>query len=378
MTEAIDIGAQREASNMRDDLLKTVDRICDAHCDRTLREAAEAGEWPAALWRALEEVGLTRAALPERAGGFGFAFEDAMAALRRCAYHALPVPIAETMLAGRLLAAAGLPVPDGPLTVAPTRTGDRLAFSRRATGTVVTGVAHRVPWGGHCAATIVAGEFEGRCGIGIVANPVSAGRDCNLAGEPRSTLSFDATPLVAYGSLDDAFGHLQAEGALVRSVQLTGALERALEYGLRYANDRIQFGRPIAKFQAVQHMLAVMAGHVAAASAAADAAVEVSCERPDMFAIAVAKSRVGEAAGRSAEIAHQVHGAMGYTREHALHYTTRRLWSWRDEFGSESQWQSRLGEWVAAGGGAALWPMLTEQRPDWVIAQLPEFFGAQR
>ncbi|MBE0624700.1 MAG: acyl-CoA dehydrogenase family protein, partial [Burkholderiales bacterium] len=104
-------------SEMRNDLLNTVDRIFDEHCTKARREAAEAGEWPAALWQALEEVGLTRAALPEAAGGSGLAFEDAMLALRRSAYHGAPVPLAETMLAGRLLAAAGIEVPQGALSV---------------------------------------------------------------------------------------------------------------------------------------------------------------------------------------------------------------------------------------------------------------------
>jgi acyl-CoA dehydrogenase len=109
----------------------------------------------------------------------------------------------------------------------------------------------------------------------------------------------------------------------------------------------------------VQHLLAVLAGQAAAASAAADVAVEASAGAPDEFAIAVAKARVGEAAGKGAEIAHQVHGAMGFTREHNLHYSTRRLWSWRDEFGNEAHWQMRLGRLVAARGADALWPMLT-------------------
>ena len=140
---------------------------------------------------------------------------------------------------------------------------------------------------------------------------------------------------------------------------MAGALERTLEYALTYANERVQFGRPIGKFQAIQHLLAVLAGHVAASSAAADAAVEASETAPDEFMVAVAKARIGEAAGKSAEIAHQVHGAMGYTREHNLHYVTRRLWAWRDEFGNETHWQVKLGRMVAAKGADALWPTLT-------------------
>ncbi|HUX26273.1 MAG TPA: acyl-CoA dehydrogenase family protein [Burkholderiales bacterium] len=347
-------------SEMRNDLLKTVDRIFEEHCPRQVRESAEAGEWPAPLWQALEEVGLSRAALPEEAGGSGLDFDDAMMALRRSAYHAAPVPLAETMLAGRLLAAAGIAVPPGALTVAPVQRGDQLALTQGAAGVTLTGRARRVPWGNLCAHAVVAGELGGKGVLGLVATAGAARTvEKNLAGEPRVLLEFAAAPLLACAALDDACARLEAEGALLRSVQMAGALERTLEYSLQYANERVQFGRPIAKFQAVQHMLAQLAGQVAAASAAVDAAVEASSLAPDEFAVAVAKSRAGEAAGRGAEIAHQVHGAMGYTREHNLHYATRRLWSWRDEFGNETYWQSRLGRAVAAQGADALWPMLS-------------------
>jgi acyl-CoA dehydrogenase len=347
-------------SEMRNDLLKTVDRIFDEHCPKPVRESAEAGEWPAALWRALEEVGLDRAALPEEAGGSGLDFADAMLALRRSAYHGAPVPLAETMLAGRLLAAAGLAVPQGALTVAPVQTSDRLRFAQSAAGATLSGAAHRVPWGNLCAHAVVAGELDGKGMVGLVSTSAAArGVDKNLAGEPRALLEFDATPLLALAALKDALARLEAEGALYRSVQMAGALERTLEYSLQYANERVQFGRPIAKFQAIQHMLAVLAGHVAASSAAADAAVEASSRAPDEFAVSVAKSRVGEAAGKGAEIAHQVHGAMGYTRAHNLHYSTRRLWSWRDEFGNESHWSCQLGRAVMTAGADALWPTIT-------------------
>jgi len=347
-------------SEMRNDLLKTVDRIFEEHCPRQVRESAEAGGWPAPLWQALEEVGLSRAALPEEAGGSGLDFDDAMMALRRSAYHAAPVPLAETMLAGRLLAAAGIAVPPGALTVAPVQRGDQLALTQGAAGVTLTGRARRVPWGNLCAHAVVAGELGGKGVLGLVATAGAARTvEKNLAGEPRVLLEFAAAPLLACAALDDACARLEAEGALLRSVQMAGALERTLEYSLQYANERVQFGRPIAKFQAVQHMLAQLAGQVAAASAAVDAAVEASSLAPDEFAVAVAKSRAGEAAGRGAEIAHQVHGAMGYTREHNLHYATRRLWSWRDEFGNETYWQSRLGRAVAAQGADALWPMLS-------------------
>jgi acyl-CoA dehydrogenase len=151
----------------------------------------------------------------------------------------------------------------------------------------------------------------------------------------------------------------------VRAQQMAGALEHILDQSVQFALDRVQFGRPIAKFQAVQHNLAQLAGEAAAAGAAADAAAEAIAGSGIAGAtvpaeVAIAKVRVGEAASTGAAIAHQVHGAMGFTREHSLHHSTRRLWAWREEFGNETYWSMRLGRMVAANGADALWPTLTQ------------------
>jgi alkylation response protein AidB-like acyl-CoA dehydrogenase len=95
------------------------------------------------------------------------------------------------------------------------------------------------------------------------------------------------------------------------------------------------------------------AGEVAAARAAADAAAA----DPAGWKVAAAKIRTGEAAGRGAEIAHQVLGAIGFTDEHPLHLFTRLLWRWRDEFGTETEWAEVLGRDVA---GTDPWPLVTE------------------
>jgi acyl-CoA dehydrogenase len=128
---------------------------------------------------------------------------------------------------------------------------------------------------------------------------------------------------------------------------------------VQYAGERVQFGRPIGRFQAVQQNLAVLAGQAAAATAAAEAAIEAAAQGLDALAIAAAKIRAGEAAGIGAAIAHQVHGAIGFTQEHSLHHATRRLWSWRDEFGSEAFWSRKLGATVAAAGADRLWQSIT-------------------
>ena len=150
-------------------------------------------------------------------------------------------------------------------------------------------------------------------------------------------------------------------GAFTRAALMSGALQHILAITVEYARERIQFGRAIGQFQAVQQELAVLAGEAAAAQAAADAAALAldSADGGEALAVAVAKMRVGEAAGRGAKVAHQVHGAIGFTQEHQLHYRTRRLWAWRDEMGSETWWAARVGEAVLARGGEGLWPLLT-------------------
>lgn len=350
-------------SDIRDDLEKTIDRICEAHCSKAVFMASESGTWPQALWQALDEVGLPQACLPEDQGGSGLSFADALYVLRRTAFHAAPVPLAETFIASRLLAAAGMPVPSGVLSVSVAHAQDRLHLHSEGPTPTLSGHAHRVPWGLSCDHLVVVAERDGASCLAVLERAHLA--QCrhesvkNLAGEPRVQLEFDHTPVMAWAPLPGAAERLRGEGALMRSVQMAGALQRALAYALQYANERVQFGRPIGKFQAVQHMLAVLAGHVAATAAAVDAAVEASALAPDAFAVAVAKSRAGEAAGKGAEIAHQVHGAMGFTREHNLHHLTRRLWAWRDEFGNETHWQTRIGEMAVQQGADQLWPFLT-------------------
>jgi acyl-CoA dehydrogenase len=152
---------------------------------------------------------------------------------------------------------------------------------------------------------------------------------------------------------------IAVHGALIRAAQMAGAVESLLEQSVRYVTERKQFGRPIGSFQAIQHNLAIVAGHVAAAGIAAEHAFRAADRGDPAFEVAAAKVRAGEAAGVCAGLAHQAHGAIGFTYEHSLHFSTRRLWSWRAEFGSESRWAVRLGQRVAARGADQLWSDLT-------------------
>jgi acyl-CoA dehydrogenase len=330
-------------------------------CEPATVNEAEEGKWPKALWDALEGSGLTVAWVPEELGGAGAEMGDGFAVLRIAGRFAAPVPIAETLTAGWLLAQAGIAVPGGPLTVAPVHADGRIAIG--ADGRL-SGRARRVPFARNAGHIAVLAHRGGERAVALVEAPgLPISQGTSLAGEPRDDVSFDgAMPLaVQPGTVDQ--DRLVAFGAAVRLQQMAGALEKILDQSVQWALDREQFGRPIAKFQAVQHNLATLAGEVAAASAAADAAAE-ACAGSDIAIaeVAIAKVRGGEAAGTGAAIAHQVHGAMGFTYEHSLHHATRRLWAWREEFGNEALWARRLGQMVAAQGADGLWPFITQDR----------------
>jgi acyl-CoA dehydrogenase len=283
-------------------------------------------------------------------GDLGLA--DSMALVGRAAYHALPVPLGETVLARRLLGRAGIDIPEGLLTVVAPGVGRGVALK----GGKLSGLARGVPWARAIShAVLAAGD------ILVLANisDATTGQGVNMADEPRDTLDLGRARVVASVPMEGAARGVDADGALLRAVQLAGALSRVLDHSLTWAGDRVQFGKPISKFQAIQHLMAQLAAETAAASAAADMAVEASAVAPDRFAVAVAKARAGEAAGKGAAIAHQAFGAMGFTREHQLQYATRRLWSWRDEFGGEAYWQAELGRTIAANGADRLWATIT-------------------
>ncbi|MBI1239069.1 MAG: hypothetical protein GC199_06965 [Alphaproteobacteria bacterium] len=173
-----------------------------------------------------------------------------------------------------------------------------------------------------------------------------------------------ALPLaLAEQLMEKAPGDAMEKGALMRAAQLAGAVERTLALTVQYARDRVQFGKPIGSFQAIQQQLAILAGQSASASAAVDAAFETAARGESASRdIAVAKVRAGEAAGAAVAIAHQVHGAIGFTDEHVLHHFTRRLWMWRGEFGAESYWAARLADWALAGSPDDLWSRVATRR----------------
>lgn len=342
-----------------DMLRETANRLLQTHCNTATLRLADGGTWPAALWATVEDAALHRALVPEEAGGFGVAVPDALSLLRVAGAHALPLPLAESMLAGWLLAKAGLPIPDGPLSVGPVRDGETLTLAPAAGGWHVSGTLTRIPWARNVDRLAVLAQQDGQSRVALVGKDAwSVDPGENVAREPRDTVRFDG-PAIAAAPGPVAPLTLRAVGAAMRAQQIAGALTRLTEMTTQYAMDRVQFGRPIGKFQAVQQNLAVLAGQTAAAVAGADIAADAVADGVKILPIAAGKARAGEAAGLAASIAHQIHGAIGFTFEHDLHFLTRRLWSWRDEFGNDASWNRLLGRHMASVGADRLWAEIT-------------------
>jgi acyl-CoA dehydrogenase len=325
---------------------------------------AKDGSWRKPLWRALVDSGLTLAWVPEEHGGAGASLADGFEILQVTGRFALPVPLGETLLAGWLLARAGIKAPAGTMTAAPVRPKETIALGAEGT---LRGRARGVPFAREAQHLAVLVTRGGSPMVALV-----AAKDCRiaegrtLAGDASNEVTFDGVRPIASAPVGLDQAALMLMGATVRSVEIAGALEAVLTHTVRYANERVAFERPIAKFQAVQHNLARLAGEVAAAVAAsgsaADAVAQAQAFDDTVFLEAAsAKIRCAEAAQEGAAIAHQVHGAIGFTKEHILHRFTLRLLSWRDDFGNESHWAVALGNLVAARGADELWPLVASR-----------------
>lgn len=295
-------------------------------CTPAVVRAIEAGGSHADLWQQIEASGFADALVPESAGGAGLVLSDVYPVLELCGTLAVPVPLGETLLARGLIAAAGASVPQGSMTFAEGRL--------QADGQL------------HCA--------QVRCGTKADWVLVHSGASCRLlpaAGAQLEVAGFCLDANMSWpSSVWEAARTVQGSHDLVTlqaalyAAQLAGALMTVFSRTLQYANDRQQFGKPIGKFQAIQHQLSVMSEHAFAARMAAQLGLRAQALVPDRLRAAMAKARASEAALEVAGLSHSIHGAIGFTLEFDLQLFTRRLHAWRQAAGSESYWHDVVGQ----------------------------------
>lgn len=305
------------------------------------------------LWQQLDDLGLARLTATGASGGSGASWAEAAALLRAAAFHMTPLPLVENdLLAIWLLETAGVSVTDAAIrTVAVFDDDDSTPDVPwvLAADSLVLLLRRDADWTVH---DMPFADFD------VTASSA-------LIGVPRHSVRVDRSRLGAGMPVDswirDAF---QLRGALARAVQISGALDRALELCVQHCTSRVQFGRPIGRFQAVQHMVADIALEGAISRAACESAV-AAMAAPDMdvadleFEVAVARSVTNHAVSTVVRNAHQVHGAIGATLEHDLHRVANAALDWRRDFGSVSYSDAVVARHAVRAGRNGLWPLVT-------------------
>jgi acyl-CoA dehydrogenase len=350
-------------------VVETVERLLGDVCNHESIEHAERSGWNEPAWSALAESGFPWVGIDDTKGGSGGTLYDLAAILKAVGRHGAAVPVAETaMLGGWLLAAAGLELPAGPVAVVDlggaASDGDRLRVD-----------ASNVAFARHAERLAVLTPIgDGLHVVSLRPDQVTIDPGTNMAGEARDRVIAD----IAVADLESArvadgpaggegtfavgapWNSLAQRGTLSRALMAAGALAAMAQLTVDYTNERRQFGKPVATFQAVQLHLVTAAQCAVRAQMAADTALRAFERGGGYNEIAATRVVVDDAITLGTRAAHQAHGAMGVTREYDLHQLSRRLWSWKHEWGSTKQWRRQLGSSVVARGADDLFELITE------------------
>jgi alkylation response protein AidB-like acyl-CoA dehydrogenase len=317
------------------------------------------------VWHRLAGLGVTALAVPEKWGGLGASPLDVVVACEELGHHAVPGPVAESVAAvPELLRAL---IEDGPWSARGVRPadvprpaegspGEELCggwLTRLAAGELATlAMPPRLPY------AVDADAADMVLLVSADAAAIAAPGVRHQSVDPARSL-FDVTsgPVLARGpTVTDAACRAGRLGALASAAQLVGAGRALLEASVRHAGQRVQFGRPVGAFQAVKHRLA-------------DAAIGLEFARPLLDAAAVAlaagsataardvsaaKVACADAAHQAARAALQVHGAIGYTREHDLSLWLTKVSALVPAWGTQAEHRAVVMA-ALTGDGEAAW-----------------------
>jgi acyl-CoA dehydrogenase len=365
------------SADLQSIILETARRIfSDYVTPETLMGAAH-GVFPEELWSRLEQNGFT--VVDED----GLTYADGLALLQVAGYYAVPVPLAESILASKIISDLKFELPKGVLTVGLVPDGP-VTVEETPDGILINGQWRDVPWARRADVIVLWIPYTNGRGCVVLVNKEDIIIDAhtNLASEPMDRVFLENVVLNDYVFVEESHRDLLAHGALTRIMQAGGVLERMLDMTVQYAGERSQFGRAIAKYQAVQQQIAEMACETAAFRAIANKArktIESAEDESNSHVVqfveagtgealqqkwngndvvkyaALAKIRFAQAAQVCTTHAHQIHGAMGITEEYILHHFTRRVWSYRHEVGNERVWSNVL----ARAMEGELWEFIT-------------------
>jgi alkylation response protein AidB-like acyl-CoA dehydrogenase len=353
----MELGLTEEQEMLKTSARDFLEKECPKQLVRQLDES-DKGYSPE-LWRKMAELGWMGLVFPEKYGGSGGSFLDLIVLLEAMGYNILPGPFLSTVVLGGLtILAAGseeqkkefLPkVANGEMifTLAltePSADYNAASIKTKATarndGYVINGTKLFVPDANVANYILcVARTKEGKNpedGVAVfLVDTKSPGVKCTLlktlARDKQCEIIFDNVTVPKKNILGKpGQGWPIVEGAIQKATvakcaEMVGGAQAALEMAVRYAKERVQFGRPIGSFQAIQHYCANMVTDVDGSRFITyKAAWEVSEGLPATMDVAIAKAWTSEAYGRVTLLAHQIFGAIGFTMDHDIHLYYRR------------------------------------------------------
>jgi alkylation response protein AidB-like acyl-CoA dehydrogenase len=318
--------------------VEALEPILAHHCKTSDVRRIEFNDSGHSLFRKISDAGFFELLTDESDGGAGISTRDLFPILLLLGQYAVPLPIAQT-IAARWLWKNHASIPNGLIAFAPHHTvKDELL------------ICANIPMGRVSQFFVI----QDRLGYKVL-NSADAINiyDSGIQGSLLATLNWESNA-GQFFDIKNLPTDLMSLSASLKAVELAASIKKVFDMTLQYANDRVQFGKSIGKFQAIQHQLSVMAEHVAAASIAVQAAFDIETGPPSRMLSAIAKSRTSESAQLIAATAHAVHGAIGITYEYDLQIYTRRLHHARMAYGSESYWNQWIGEQVLASPSTQL------------------------
>lgn len=294
-----------------------------------VRELAESGTYDEALWSEVAELGWAGIAIDEAHGGQGLGMVELMILCEELGYAYAPLPFLANACAGLVLAGAG---------------------SDEQKQRWLPGIASGEGRGAFGDTEVLLDGDGATCAISYGADDEV--RVADLAAvtlEPLdlidSTRRYSAPLDAGAGEpLPGAYAEATDRALIAVAADLTGIAQRALEMAVAYAKDRKQFDRPIGSFQAVSHQCAEMLYDVEEARSLTYYAAWAADADPEALplAAAMAKARASDAAWAVCKTSIQVHGGIGFTWEHDLHFLLKRARAGARLFGTPAQHRERV------------------------------------
>ncbi|WEX12448.1 acyl-CoA dehydrogenase family protein [Chelativorans sp. AA-79] len=310
------------------------------------------GEVSPDLWKSVDEMGFCDLLRNADNGGAEATPEQLFQIAQLAGRYALPMPLVQTIIGRAVLDQCGLPAPEGALSVA------FAGFPQSPAGESPEGRYIDVPWARPDEPVVLVSLDDNGATVEIIE---FAGQSFkNIAGEPEGRLILPSNRSEPTARLSpETAGRFWLLTSLAQASLISGALEKVLEMSVQYVSDRVIFGKHMKTFQVVQHQTAQMAEEVCAGTIITHAAARSFDEPMGDVMVAAARARLADAVEFVASAAHQFHGAMGFTLEFPLQQSTKRLWAWRDQYGTAVEWRKKVGRTFIGLGSDELWPKLS-------------------